>query len=174
MRQTMIRLHWPLGLLAVIAASSAFWSVGGGWTSRLVLGWDAGVAVFLIGTLVLVIRHNTPDRIRTRAAALDEAGPAILPLALIAATASVIGVVGEAAQARGGEGPAPEAILALVTVALSWLFVHAIFALHYAHAFYSRGRDAESEQHPAAAEVAHEVERRHGLVDTEDGLPLIE
>lgn len=141
MRQTMIRLHWPLGLLALIAASSAFWSVGGGWTSRLVLGWDAGVAVFLIGTLVLVIRHNTPDRIRTRAAALDEAGPAILPLALIAATASVIGVVGEAAQARGGQGPAPEAILALVTVALSWLFVHTIFALHYAHAFYSAGAD---------------------------------
>ena len=53
----------------------------------------------------------------------------------------MIGVVGEAAQARGGEGPAPEAILALVTVALSWLFVHAIFALHYAHAFYSAGAD---------------------------------
>lgn len=142
MRPTMIRLHWPLGLLALIAASSAFWSVGG-WTSRLVLGWDAGVAVFLIGTLVLVTRHNTPDRIRARAAALDEAGPAILPLALIAAAASVIGVVGEAAQARGGPGPAPEAILALVTVALSWLFVHAIFALHYAHAFYSAGEDGK-------------------------------
>ena len=143
MRPTLIRLHWPLGLLALIAASSVFWSFGGGWLSRLALGWDAGVAVFLIGTLVLVVRNNVPEGIRTRAAALDEAGPAILPLALIAAAASVIGVVGEAARAHGGSGAAPEAILALITVALSWLFVHVIFALHYAHAFYSAGEDGK-------------------------------
>jgi uncharacterized membrane protein len=34
-------------------------------------------------------------------------------------------------------------VLALVTVALSWLFVHVIFAFHYAHVFYSPGEKGD-------------------------------
>lgn len=140
-RPTLLRLHWPLGALALIAASSLVWPIDAGWLSRLALGWDAGVAVFLIGTLALVGRRNTPEQIRAQSAALDEAGPAILPLAVTAALGSVAVVVGEAAQA---DGELWKAALALITVALSWTFVHVIFALHYAHAFYSadaRGKD---------------------------------
>lgn len=135
-RPAMLRLHWPLGAMLLIAASSAVWPYGGGLLSRLALGWDAGVAVFLAGTLMHVWRRSAPDQIRARAAALDEAGPAILPLALVAAAASVVVVVGEAAKASG-LGPGPEAAIALLTVGLSWTFVHVIFALHYAHRFYS-------------------------------------
>lgn len=131
---TWFRLHWPLALLILIAASGVLWPVSGGWLSRVALGWDVGVALFLIESAVKVTRTRSADAIRRRASALDEAGPAILPLALIAAVASVGVVVGEAA--RGGGGPA---ILALVTVVLSWLFVHVIFAFHYAHVFYSAG-----------------------------------
>lgn len=132
------RLHWPLGLLILIAASGALWPVSGGWLSRVALAWDIGVALFLIESAVKVLRTRSADAIRKRAAALDEAGVAILPLALIAAVASVVVVVGEAAQTQGGSGGGP-AILALVTVVLSWLFVHVIFAFHYAHVFYSAG-----------------------------------
>lgn len=132
---TWLRLHWPLGLLILIAASGVLWPVSGGWLSRVALAWDIGVGLFLIESTVKVIRTPSADAIRKRASALDEAGPAILPLALIAAVASVVVVVGEAIQ--GGGGPA---ILALVTVALSWMFVHVIFAFHYAHVFYSAGR----------------------------------
>lgn len=144
-KPTMIRLHWPLGALLLIAASSVLWPTGGGLLSRLALGWDAGVAVFMAGTLMHVWRHNTPAQIRARAAALDEAGPAILPLAVLAAIASVVVVVGEAAKA-GENSPGPATALALITVALSWTFVHVIFGLHYAHRFYSAGekrKDAE-------------------------------
>lgn len=131
---TWFRLHWPLGLMILIAASAVLWPLPGGWLSRLALGWDVGVGLFLIESVVRVRRNRSTDAIRARAAALDEAGPAILPLALLAAAASVVVVVGEAAQ--GGGGPA---VLALVTVALSWLFVHVMFAFHYAHVFYSAG-----------------------------------
>lgn len=131
---TWLRLHWPLAVLILIAASGVLWPVSGGWLSRIALAWDIGVGLFLIESAVKVIRTRSADAIRKRASALDEAGPAILPLALIAAVASVVVVVGEAAQ--GGGGPA---ILALVTVVLSWLFVHVIFAFHYAHVFYSAG-----------------------------------
>ena len=131
---TWLRLHWPLGVLILIAASGVLWPVSGGWLSRVALAWDIGVGLFLIESAVKVMRTRSADAIRQRASALDEAGPAILPLALIAAVASVVVGVGEAAE--GGGGPA---LLALVTVALSWLFVHVIFAFHYAHVFYSAG-----------------------------------
>lgn len=131
---TWLRLHWPLALLLLIAASGALWPLSGGWPSRIALAWDIGVGLFLIESAVKVLRTRSVDAIRMRASALDQAGPAILPLALIAAVGSVGIVVGEAAT--GGGGPA---VLALVTVALSWLFVHVIFAFHYAHVFYSAG-----------------------------------
>jgi uncharacterized membrane protein len=135
---TWFRLHWPLGVLILIAASGALWPVSGGWLSRVALAWDIGVGLFLIESAAKVMRTRSADAIRKRASALDEAGPAILPLALIAAAASVAVVVGEAAE--GGGGPA---VLALVTVVLSWLFVHVIFAFHYAHVFYSAGEKGD-------------------------------
>lgn len=127
-----LRLHWPLMLVLLIAASSLAWPLGGGWLTRLALGWDVGVALFLIESAVKVSRARSTDDIRQRAAALDEAGRAVLPLALVAALASVVVVIGEAA----GGGDRTTAALALVTVTLSWVFVHVIFAFHYAHAWY--------------------------------------
>ena len=132
-RAGLLRLHWPLAALLAVAASSPLWPVGGGLLMRLALGWNAGVAVYLAGTLVHVGRHNTAAQIRARAASLDQAGPAILPLALLAAGASLAVVAGEGVRSGGPAGAA----LALLTVALSWTFVQVIFALHYAHRFYS-------------------------------------
>ena len=134
-----LRLHWPLVGLLLVAASSVLWPVSGGWLTRLALGWEVGVALFLIESAVKVVRTGSTDGIRARAAALDEAGRAVLPLALVAAMASVAVVIGEAIGGAGGG-----AALALTTVALSWLFVHVIFAFHYAHAWYApaAGRDA--------------------------------
>ncbi len=133
-----LRLHWPLVLLLLIAASSLFWPLGGGWLSRLALGWDVGVGLFLIETVWKLTRARSADVIRQRAGALDEVGGAVLPLALFAALASIAVVVGEAVRVAGdGEKAGGAAILALATVALSWTFVHLIFAFHYAHAFYA-------------------------------------
>lgn len=132
-----LRLHWPLIALLLVAASSVAWPIEGGWLSRLALGWDVGVGLFLIESAFKLGRTRGADAIRKRAAALDEAGPAVLPLALIGATASVAVVVGEAVRVAGGGGStASAAILALTTVVLSWLFVHVMFAFHYAHVFY--------------------------------------
>lgn len=132
-----LRLHWPLIVLLLIAASSVAWPVEGGWLSRLALGWDVGVGLFLVESAFKLGRAGGADDIRRRAAALDEAGPAVLPLALIGAVASIAVVVGEAVRVAGGGGPtASAAVLALATVVLSWLFVHVMFAFHYAHAFY--------------------------------------
>lgn len=136
LRPSLIRLHWPLIGVLLIALSSVVWPVPGGWLSRLALGWDVGVVLFLVEAFVKLIRNNSAERIRAKAAAFDEAGDLVLPLALLAAAASVGVVVGEAAMDNGTAKGGP-ALLALGTVALSWFFVHVIFAFHYAHAFYA-------------------------------------
>ncbi|KQW82673.1 DUF1345 domain-containing protein [Brevundimonas sp. Root1279] len=131
-----LSLHWPLAVVAATVLSSLIWPIHYGWMTRLALGWDVGVALFLIVSSVQVSRTPSTDQIRTRAAALDQAGPAVLPLALLAGATSVGVVVAQAIQQSDNLS-----VLALATVALSWLFVHVIFAFHYAHAFYSRAAD---------------------------------
>ncbi|HWQ87956.1 DUF1345 domain-containing protein [Brevundimonas sp.] len=133
-----LRLHWPILLVIAVAVSSLVWPIGGGWLSRLALGWDIGVGLFLVECVFKLLRARSADDIRERAAALDEAGGAVLPLALFAALASIAVVVGEAVQVAGDKDQAGgAAVLGLATVALSWTFVHAIFAFHYAHEYYA-------------------------------------
>ena len=136
----MLRLHGALlaslAVVAVIAlAAPAEWR----WTIRLAAGWDAGVALFLMLTFLKLARTRSVDAIRARAAELDEGGAAILPLSLLAAAASVAVVISEAASASAGTSKTVEALLPLGTVAASWLFVHVLFGLHYAHRFYALG-----------------------------------
>lgn len=133
-----LRLHGVLlaGLatVAVIAlAAPAEWR----WTVRLAAGWDAGVALFLLLTFLKLARTESIDDIRARAADLDEAGVAVLPLSLLAAAASVAVVISEAASGSSGTDKGVEALLTLGTVVASWLFVHVLFGLHYAHRFYA-------------------------------------
>ncbi len=133
-----LRLHGALlaGLaLATVIALAA--PVEWRWTMRLAAGWDAGVGLFLILTFLKLARTQSVDAMRARAAELDEGGAMVLPLSLLAAAASVAIVISEAASASAGTSKAVEALMTLGTVAASWLFVHILFGLHYAHRFYA-------------------------------------
>lgn len=137
MLQRVVRLHGLLlaallTALLVGAVTPGDW----GWPTRAAAGWDAGVLVFLVLVVLRLARTRSTDQIRSRAAALDDAGSAVLPLSILAACASIAIVIGEAATASRADA-ASSAVLALGTVALSWCFIHLIFALHYAHAFYA-------------------------------------
>jgi len=101
-------------------------------STRALVGWDAGVALYLIGAFRLLVRSDIA-RIRRRAAILDEGRFAILAVVVGAALASLGGIV-----AQLGSGRAPSHLaLAIVTILLSWTLVHVIFALQYAHEFYA-------------------------------------
>jgi len=131
-----IRLHPSLlAGLAVIILVILLAPTSLRWPVRAAFGWDAGVAVYLGLTALRLLGTRSTDQIRHRAAALDDAGRAVLPLSLLAAVASVVIVIGEAAGAPHTE-TAATALLSLGTVGLSWTFIHLIFAQHYAHAFY--------------------------------------
>lgn len=141
----LFRLHAAFWLgMAVLAAVAVLAPVGGGWPMRLAAGWDAGVGVFLLLTVSHLFRARALDDIRRRAAELDQAGAVVLPLSLAAALASVVVVV--MVMAGGGRPTAADAAFSITTVALSWLFTHLIFALHYAHEFYAPHETGEGDR----------------------------
>lgn len=130
------RLHTTLlAGLAVVVLVTGLSPPSLHWPMRMAFGWDAAVIVYLTINALRLTRTRSTDQIRRRAASLDDAGHAVLPLSLLAAAASVVIVIGEAAGAPHAEAAAT-AVLSLGTVGLSWIFIHLIFAQHYAHAFY--------------------------------------
>jgi uncharacterized membrane protein len=141
----LFRLHFSLWLgLTVLAVVAALAPVGEGWPLRLAAGWDAGVAVFLVVTFIRIFRARSQADIRRRAAELDQAGVMVLPLSLAAALASIFVLV--LSMIGGGKPTLAQAAFSIGTVALSWLYVHVIFALHYAHGFYAPREDGKGDR----------------------------
>jgi uncharacterized membrane protein len=127
-------------VLGVIAYALA--SAGLTLALRAMLGWLVGVAAFL-GLTALVISASTPARVRARARALDQSGSAISVLIIVAGAAS-LGALGFVLQKTAG-ATAPRIVLATLAVAASWLLVHTMFALHYAHFYYGDDPDREGD-----------------------------
>ncbi len=109
--------------------------------TRVLVGWDAGVAIYLV-LAVQAMANSDIARMRRRAALLDEDRLAFLVLPALAALASLGAIVAELGAKDAAHAPAHLA-LALTTIALSWAFTHTIFALHYAHEFYIEAKQED-------------------------------
>src|SRR5690349_7979141 len=107
--------------------------------TRVLTGWDVGVGFYLISTYLLVSR-STVNEIRRRAAIQDEGAAALLVLTPAAAIASLAAIVVEFGNAQSAAGWA-ELAFGMGTILLSWLFMHIVFALHYAHEYYGERSD---------------------------------
>src|SRR5437879_4262618 len=87
-------------------------------TTRILIGWDIGVGLFLGLAWWLIVRSDVA-RIRRRAA-MDDAGRfVILVLTTAAALASLGAILAQLNSAAGGRAPMHLA-LAVVTILLSW------------------------------------------------------
>jgi len=105
-------------------------------TTRLVIAWDIGVVFYLVWLAVMMARSKQTD-IAQHADAQDEGEFGMLVLTVIAAMASLAAIFLELAAAdRGSRYYGLDVALAIMTVVLSWVFIHAIFALHYAYEYY--------------------------------------
>ncbi len=103
-----------------------------------VLSWDVGV---LVATLLLIrIRGASPDVMKKIAEQQDAGKWMVLFLTLIAASASLVAIAGEVPPIAKADGMEKILRIGLVasTIVLSWAFIHTIFALHYAHDYYSK------------------------------------
>jgi uncharacterized membrane protein len=84
----------------------------------------------------------TTAHMQERARIEDQGRWAVLVLAVMAAAASLFAIGFELHQAKGvsGAGAALPVALAVATILLSWLFVHTVFALHYAHEYFGEAK----------------------------------
>lgn len=123
-------------LVMAILFAAVDWRVA----TTLLVGWNIGVALYLVLALTLMWRSDV-HRIRRRAASQDEGQIAILVLTVVAALASLAAIFFELGTTGGAPRQPIQLILATITIVLSWAFIHVMFALHYAHEFYGDGRD---------------------------------
>ena len=109
-----------------------------------ILGWNVFCGLFLV-LIALAARGADSDKVRARAVREDEGRGLILTLVLVASFASLGATAIELTQAKHDTGLAQAAHVAAAfwTVAISWLVVQVVFALHYAHEYYapSDGKD---------------------------------
>lgn len=107
------------------------------WPLRGLLGWSAGVVLYLALAWWLCERFDA-QRTRARAQAQDEPSVVLFFLMLLATMACVAAITVLMPQFRGMSGLERTLHVALSVVALaaSWLFIQTIFAFRYAHRYY--------------------------------------
>jgi uncharacterized membrane protein len=134
-----IRVRWRLFLAAGVGLF-AFAVMPDDWRriSRVLIGWDIGVAVYLALAIWTAIGTDT-KHIRLRCVLFDEGRVVIPLLSVTAAVASLGAIFFELSTAPAGHHFISLAFAA-VTILLSWSFIQFIFAFHYAHEFYADHR----------------------------------
>jgi uncharacterized membrane protein len=143
---------WPLLLRIVSARPRLFLSILAGFAvgallplyvtelrsvTRFLVAWDFGVGLYLI-LAFWMIAHSGVTEVHRQSLAQDEGGFAILVLTIVSACASVGAVFTWLEIATRAETFAlPGLAFLLLTIMMSWAFIHTMFALHYAHEFYA-------------------------------------
>jgi uncharacterized membrane protein len=124
----------PRLFLATLLGLAIAAIVPGDWrpATRALAGWDIAVGVYLLLAVRLMTGCDA-GHIRRRAAVQDEGRFTVLVLVVASALASLMAIL---AELNGANRQPAQLALAAVTILLSWIFMHTIFALHYAHEYY--------------------------------------
>ncbi len=135
----LFRYH-PRIWIGVVIGGAIFLFLPAQWAllSRVLVGWDCGVAVFLLLIYVWMM-SLTARQICLRYIEEDSSAPFILAVVTLAALLSLVAIVEPLATIRQVHGTERIAHFALATVTLinSWLLVPTIFTTYYADMFYS-------------------------------------
>jgi uncharacterized membrane protein len=106
-------------------------------STKILCIWDAGMISFLATTWVLMMQAKSKT-MRRNAQSQDEGRLVILSIVTTAACASIFAIAFILKETKGKDVSIliPHLLLAVVTIIGSWLLVHTIFAMHYAHEYY--------------------------------------
>ena len=119
--------------------------------TRVLVGWDTAVWLFLTLALVMMLKADH-QRVRSNAIAQAEGAPVVLGLGTLAAVVSIVAIVLELAAVKGtgAHHVLPHVLLALVTVAGSWLLLPMLFAMSYASLYYLRSEHGHGLDFPTS------------------------
>lgn len=132
------------GLVCGIAAGFSPWPLEPAF--RALGGWCVGLAVYLALAWWLAAEFGS-DETRARAQAQDEPS-ALLFLVMLAAVLACVAAIGlllQQAKDLHGIERALHIAVAMVALALSWLFIQTIFAFRYAHRYYQAEDHADTD-----------------------------
>lgn len=133
------RPHLALAI-ALGAVVAVLWPAHATWLRRALIGWNAGVWVYLFGMLWL-FAHADHRRVREIAGRQDESAHLVLGTLLAGTGFSLYAIVSE--LTRMDHMPPDQIALRYAFTALtvigSWLLVGVLFCFHYAHVYYRAG-----------------------------------
>ncbi len=124
--------------------------------TRILCAWNFGVDFFLAVTWWKMIKAN-PEKIRRYAESEYEGHLAIFMLVIAAACASVL-AIGFLLTDKQGLSKIPlslHVILSIMTIVGSWLLVHTMFAVQYAHSYYKYISRKNSEEITRGLDFPH-------------------
>lgn len=124
-----------VGVLAAGYLAMRWAFPGSNWRDAAAMAFDAGALVFLVSIAPLV-RDSAASAIRAHAAQNDANRLLILVMTTMLTFIAMAALTGEIEGARRGE--ALPLIKLVGTLLAIWLFANTVYAMHYAHAFYSQ------------------------------------
>jgi uncharacterized membrane protein len=108
------------------------------WQFAVLAAWDL-VALLMLLRVWLRVSRFSPQETRSLATYEDDSRPLAELLLVLASVASLVGVAFGIIKAHESDTALDAAltIASVLTVMLSWAIVHTVFALRYAHAYYT-------------------------------------
>lgn len=116
-------------LPVAIAAAMKFLSV----SEAVMAGFDLAAGIFLLSCIPLL--NDKPNEMRQGARANDANRVVLLVLTIILSLVILVTVAGELTSGEPLTGLGKGLVVA--TLALAWFFANVVYALHYAHLFYT-------------------------------------
>ncbi len=107
-----------------------------GWLTRALIGWNAGVFTYLASTFWMMWRSDR-DTAGRNVGVHDEGRWLVLGLSVLSVVASLFATVAELVSVRDAMAGMRNVHLAcaVVTLGFSWIFIHVVFAVHYAREY---------------------------------------
>lgn len=110
-------------------------------TDTAAMAFDLAAVVFLL-SLIPLLRDSSVAEIRRHAADNDANRMFVLAITTIVTMVVLAAISAELPRASGGDQVALAKLIG--TLALTWLFANTVYALHYAHLYYSARDGADS------------------------------
>lgn len=132
---------------AMLAATIAAAALVAPWWRSVMVGFDISALSFILGCIPL---YNDPPAKMRSAAEANDANRWILLVLAFALALVILVAVGSEMGSKQKTG-AFEIVLTIVTLILAWFFGNTVYALHYAHLFYTAddgGKDRAGIQFP--------------------------
>lgn len=119
---------------AMLAATIAGAAMIAPWWRSVMIGFDLSAVIFILGCIPLY--NDPPSKMRDAAEANDANRLILLFLAFALTLVILVAVASEMGSSL--KSGLFEIVLTILTLITAWFFGNTVYALHYAHLFYTR------------------------------------